>query len=182
MNGSGTIQVIKRDGSSEPFDLRKLAASIWAAMRSRQGAYFDAVELARSVQMYVERIGWPTVSSAAIFEMTLKILRRVHFDESARAYETISHVRKYRRKQFRVVHSNGHVTMWDKSWLARLGAQSWQLTPRTARILASHVEDRLLSEPGRWASREDIIDMLNGLVAEFGLADAVPISGKYPAS
>lgn len=178
MNGSRTIQVIKRDGAGEAFDLPKLAASIWGAMQLRRGGcYLDAMELAKAVETYIERIGWPVVSSAAVFEMTVKVLRRVHFRDSADTYETLRQVRKARRKQFRVVHPNGRVTMWDKSWLAKVGCGSWQLSQRTSRILAGQVEADLLAGSGRWASREDIIDKLNQLVAEYGLADAVPVGG-----
>ncbi len=172
------IRVIKRDGGIEAFDLAKLTASIWGAMRSRQGCYFDAMELAKAVSVYVERMDWPTVSSAGVFEMTLKVLRRVHFTDSARAYEEAHQFRKSRRKQFRVVHGNGRVTMWDKSWLAKVACRSWQLSPGTARILAGHVEAKLLSGGGRRISRNDAIAMLNELVAQFGLADVVPVEGE----
>lgn len=174
------IRVIKRDGSFEAFDLAKLAASIWGAMKSRHGSYFDAMELAKAVSVYIERMDWPIVSSAAIFEMTLKVLRRVYFTDSARAYEEAHQFRKSRRKQFRIVHGNGRVTMWDKSWLAKVACRSWQLSPGTARILAGHVEAQLLSDGGRWISRNDAIATLNELVAQFGLADAVPVGGQSP--
>jgi len=180
VSGSRTIQVIKRDGSEEQFDLAKLTASIWAPMRAGPGRYLHATELAKAVQAYIERIGWPAVSTAAIFEMTLKVLLRVDYNDAANAYETAHQARKARRKQFRVVHANGRVTMWDKSWLAKVACGSWRLSPRAARILAGQVEAKLLCGSARWASREDIVDMLNELVAEFGLADAVPVGGASP--
>ncbi len=169
------IQVVKRDGGGEQFEPLKLTASIWAAMDPRQGRYVDAVELAKAVELYIERIGWPVVSSAAIFEMTLKVLRRVDFNAPARAYETKHQARRARRKQFRVVHPSGRVTLWDKSWLAQLASRSWQLSGETARTLAGRDETTLLAGSGRWASRKVIVDMLNELVDEFGLADAVPV-------
>ena len=67
MDGFRTIRVIKRDGSTEPFDETKLAAAMWTAMRDRQGEYEDARELARAVRCFLHRVGWPCVASAAVF-------------------------------------------------------------------------------------------------------------------
>jgi len=174
---SRTIRVVKNDGSTEEFDLAKLAGSIWAAMRGG-GSYCDALELAKAVRAFLERIGWTAVSSAAIFEMTLKVLRKVRFNETARAYETSRQIRKVRRKKFRVVHENGQVTLWDKSWLAKFACQSWHLSWRCGRILAATIERQILNGKLRWISREDLIASLNSLVADYGLADAVPVGGE----
>ena len=180
MDGSKTIRVIKRDGSAELFDETKLAAAMWTAMRTRQGEYEDARELARAVRCFLHRVDWPCVASAAVFEMTIKIMRRIQLRRAAAAMETHRQRRKLRRKRLRVIHDGGRMTVWDKSWLAELAKGSWRLLPRTARILAGEIERELLDERRRWIDRGDLINRLNECVVEYGLADAVPVSPPAP--
>lgn len=176
MIGSRTIRVLKRDGSVEEFSPYKLAAAIWRALSGRGGQYRDAADLALAIGVYLDRGQWACISSAAVFEMTVKVLRRVHFDEAAAALESCRASRAARRRRLRIDHG-GQVTYWEKGWLVRLGSQSWQLSPQTARIIAGHVESSLLSQPGRVIPRADATDLFNQCVAEYGLADAVPVNG-----
>ena len=96
MNGSRTIRVLKRDGRTEALDLSKLAAAMWRAMCSitpgsargvtpASGRYRDALDLADAIGIYLRRTNRTCVSSAAIFEMTLKVLRRVRLSDAADA-------------------------------------------------------------------------------------------------
>ena len=175
MSRSKPIRVIKRDGTVEPFDETKLAASMWAAMDGVEGEYEDARELARAVGCYLHRIEWPCVASAAVFEMALKILRRVQFRRAASVFETRRQRRKACRKRIRVIHDGGQITAWDKSWLVKLAARVWHVTDRTGRIVAGQLEQELLDEEVRWIRRGDLVDRLNDHMLDFGLADAVPV-------
>jgi len=176
MPGSRTIRVIKRDGGIEPFNLGKLTAAIWAAMHAREGDYYDARELAAAVMLYAQRLGWPCITTAAVFEVALKVLRRMRLKRTARAFEAYRQLRRSRRKRLRLVHKGGEVTCWDKSWLAQVACKSWRLQPATGRILAAYVEKRLLSRHERWVSRGEALDLLNEEVVHHGLASAVPLA------
>ena len=176
MSGSWTIRVMKRDGSLERFDKSKLAAALWKTMRGTTGRFVDARELALAIELYIQRLRWPLVRSAAIFEMALKVLRRVRLGRSARAMERHRTARAQRRGELQVDHGDGRVTFWDKTWLCEFTTRSWMLQPVTGRIVAGLIEKQLLAGPLNLVSRRDIIDRVNALVSELGLADAVPVT------
>lgn len=174
--GSRTIQVLKRDQSAEEFDPLKLAASMHRAMqRVRQGDFRQAVDLACAIEVYLHRASWTCVTSAAVFEMAIKVLWRVRMTKVAQAMEYFHELRTRKRRRYRVLHEGGKLTLWDKSWLARLGGQSWKLMPATARIIAGKVERQLLRRRGGIVSRQTILDAFSAAVAAYGLADAVPV-------
>ena len=175
MNGSGTIRVVKRDGSGDMFSPRKLALAMYRGMRSSEGRYADALDLAVAIQIYLSRSGYLCISSAAIFEMAMKVLRRVRMAEVAETMEAHWRWREGRRRAIHIVHAGGNVTMWDKSWLAELARRSWHIMPSTARIIAGQIEMSLLQRKHSEYDREYLIERLNARVAEYGLADAVPV-------
>ena len=174
-DGSRTIRVRKRDGSIEPFELGKVSRALWCVIELEGGHYLDACRLAEAIQIYLERDGRDVVSSAAVFEMALKVLHRLGMVAPACALEAHRACRALGRKQLMIVHEPGKATYWDKSWLSSLAERSWQLAPATARIVAAQVEASLLASGQRRIAREDAIDLLNAAVSSFGLADAVPV-------
>jgi hypothetical protein len=175
LNGSGKVRVVKRDGSAEPFSRRKLAAAMWRVMAGTRGQFRDAVELARAVEIYLTRQRCLCVSSAAVLEMAVKVLRRVGLGAAADALEFHHSWRKIRRRRLRVHHDGGRVTGWDKSWLAKFVCRSWDVLPATGRIVAALMESDLLGEPRQHIGRQDVIARMNECVAALGLADAVPV-------
>jgi len=175
-DGSRTIHVRKRDGSIEPFDVSKLTRTLWCVIQPTGGRFDEAWHLAAAVQLYLRRDGAPVVTSAAVFEMALKVLHRLHRIQAACALEAHRACRSLARKQLTVVHEPGKTTCWDKSWLSCLAGRSWRLAPTTARIIADQVESALLASGQRSVSREEVIDALNAAVAACGLADAVPVT------
>jgi hypothetical protein len=173
MAGSGTISVVKHDGTSEPFDTHKLAGTIWRAMRGR-GDYLHALRLAEAVRTYVVSRHAPSVTSAAVFEMTIKAMKYVGLGAAAEAAENYAEWRGLLRQQLRIRHDGGHVTRWEKGWLFEFARRSWRISRATARILAGKVEEELLRSGREEMHREEIVEALNSVVAGFGLADAVP--------
>ncbi|MFB3892184.1 MAG: hypothetical protein ACE15C_09195 [Phycisphaerae bacterium] len=176
--GSRMIRVLKRDGSTEDFAPLKLAAGMHQAMmRGGQGQYRDAADLAAAIQIYLQRCKCDFASSAALFEMAVRVLRRVQLGLAADAMENHRAARDRCRRQVRVAHGRNKLTWWDKSWLARLGGRTWEIMPSTARIIAGLVERDILDGDGQKVlSRLDLLEMFNARVVEFGLADAVPIA------
>jgi hypothetical protein len=175
LNGSRKVRVLKRDGTVEEFSRAKLAAAMWRAMQAAGGRYRDAMELSRAVQIYLVRRRCPCISSAAILEMTVKVLRRVGLVRSADALELHHAWRSSRRKGLRLHHDGGRVTGWDKSWLSKFVCRSWDLLPATGKIIAAILEDELLREPRRCVTRQEVVERMNVCVAALGLAGAVPV-------
>lgn len=175
MNGSRTIRVIKRDGCQEAFDAPKLAVAMYRGMLSTEGKLDDATQLAAAIRAYLARTGRERVSSTTLMEMALRVLRRVDMAPAATAMEVYAAWRDWRRRQIRIRHECGEITLCDKSWLSEIACRSWNLSLRAGRIMASQVERDLLAGGRSEFSRAEIQDMLNARVAEFGLADAVPV-------
>ena len=175
MDGSRTIRVIKRDGCEEAFDAAKLAAAMYRAMLHVGGTFYDAGQLALAIEVHLSRTGVKRISSAAIMEMVLKVLRRVGMAPAAMAVEAYRGWRDGRRRQIRIQHECGEVTLCDKGWLSELACRGWHLSSKAGRIIAAQVERDLLAGRRNELSRQEVQDMINERVAEFGLADAVPV-------
>ena len=182
MDGSRTIRVLKRDGSTETFDVRKLAAAMWRAMQRHGGRYKDAYDLAVAIDIYLKRRAFKCVSSAAIFEMSMKVLCRVDMSDAAGSFEVHRRRRDEQRRMLCVRPDRGAVTYWDKSWLRELVCWCWNLSPTTGRIIAGELESELLDGGPRLLERAEIVQLLNERVVAFGLADAVPVNSSPAAT
>ncbi len=176
MVGSWTIRVLKRDGQAEEFDGLKLAAAIWRAMGGGQDFYPQALYFSDAIRFYVSRGRQGCVSSAAIFEMCVKLLQYVGQPLAARRMQEHRSWRMARRRELRIRHERGKLTLWEKGWLAEFARRSWRLSTRTARILAGQIEADLLQGSAREIPRQEIINRLNEITAAYGLADAVPVA------
>ena len=170
------IRVLKRDGKAEEFDGLKLAATIWRAMGGGKEAYSQAVFFSDAVRFYLSRSRRGCVSSAALFEMCVKLLQHIGQPLAARRLQEHRSWRLARRREFRIRHERGKLTLWEKGWLADFAQRCWGLSPGTARTLAGQVEADLLRTPAREVPRQEIINRLNEITAAYGLADAVPVS------
>ena len=168
------IWVLKKDGTAEAFDRRKLAAAIWRAMSRTRASYDHAARLAEAIETYIRRSRTRCVSSAAVFEMTLKALKYVGIPDAAESAEEYAQWRGLLRKQLRIRHEGDRLTMWEKSWLFEFAQRGWQVSRRTARIFAGQVEEDLLRSGQTVVHRADVIEALNRMMAEYGLADALP--------
>jgi len=175
MHGSRTIRITKRDGTHEAFDRRKFAGALWRAMDGRGGCPELADHLAEAVELYLRCRSRRRTSSAALFEMAVRVLRAVHLPAALEAFERHQVRRADRRRRLTLHHDNGKVTLWDKSWLAEHARRSWNVSRTTARIIAGHIEAELLRRRLAMVTREDVVAMLNAQMAQFGLADAVPV-------
>lgn len=176
VNESGMIRVLKRDGTIEPFDTRKLAGAMWRAMRGTPGRYEDACQLALAMKIYIDRDTVKVVSSGAIFEMAVKVLRRVALAGAAETLRTHCGQTHAWRHVMRVQHYDGKVTYWDKAWLSELACKSWYLMPRTGRLIAAELEEQLRRANKEIVSRGELVEMVNRCVTELGLGDAVPVA------
>jgi hypothetical protein len=180
MTSSRKIKVRKRDGSLEAFDPARLGATMVYGLNRTGGPIRLGRDLARAVELYLRRRRRSVVSSTALFEMAVKALRRVCMGEAAEVIELHRTLRAVRRPLLEVRHDGGHLTKWDKSWLAMMGERTWGLSRRTARIFAGEIELQLLPQESRTVDRQAVIDLLNERVARFGLADAVPLRQYAP--
>lgn len=176
MNGSRTIRVRKRDGAEEPIDHYKLTGAIWRAMQSTAGTFRDAGYLADAIRIHLERIDRYSVTSDELFEMVLKILRKVRMNWAAEALTVHRICRTAHRQCLIIIHGEESASLWDKSWLAGHVEQSWGLGRRAARIVAGYVESELLEARETLILRETVIERMNACVASLGLAGAVPVS------
>lgn len=176
MTGSGTIRIRKRDNRTEAFDVDKLAGSLWAPMQADGGDFRDASELAQAIGVYLRRLGEPVINSTAIFEMAVKILRRVRYRRAAEHYEQVGQWREIFRKRFRIIDADGRSRPWSKSDLAQQAQEDWQLRWNSSRLMAGVVECELMAQSRRWITAEALRERINACVCAHGLADAVTVS------
>jgi transcriptional regulator NrdR family protein len=169
------IEVVKRNGDREPFSIGKLAGTVWRGIEPTEGDYQEAIDIARAVFIHLRRKEISVISSGALLDLVLRAMRRMNMAEGAVLIELHSVLRSERRKGFQVVHENGKVSEWDKTWLARLAGRMWFISTRTARHIAGEVEMELLERVDRTVKRQEVVDLLNEEVSQFGLADAVPV-------
>ena len=176
MSGSRTIRVRKRDGSDEPFCPYKLTGAMWRGMEGAGGRPHDARSLADAIHVHLKRTGEEEISSLAVFEMVMSVLRRVGLEQACDVLEVHRLWRSARRETLLVDHGHGQITLWDKTWLSEYVMRAWGLLRSTARIIAGQVEENLLAEGTLLVTRGGVLELMNRHVVEFGLADAVPVS------
>ena len=175
--GSRTIRVVKRDRRTEDFDPYKLAGAMWRAMCGCGGAYATACTLAGAIEDYLARRSRITkVTAGAVFEMSTKTLRSVGMPQAAVAMEEYRCRRRRLRTCTRLQDSRGRAIRWDKGFLKAFLQNSWGLAPGAANAIASQVEMEVLTLPRDLRLHPAvIIELLNERMAEYGLADAVPL-------
>lgn len=174
MGGSWTIRVVKRDRSVELFDVHKLAVAVWRSARGTQAAYDHALHIAQAIHQHLRRRQRLCIGSPAIFDMMIKALRHVGLAAAADAATVYRQRRAAMRQALRIRHESGSTTHWDKGWLADLAERSWHVSPTTGRLVASKVEGMLLGGGETDLPRDRVVDVLNQVMSEYGLADAVP--------
>ena len=175
MNGSGTIRVLKRDGTDEPFETLKLAGMMWRGMQQTRGRFGDARDLAQAIAIHLTRTGQRRVTSEALFDMALRVLRRVRMGDAAAVLEKHRLWRQAQRSGLLLYHGPGRVTLWDKSWLCHHLDRAWKVSPATARVIAAAVEVELLTMDEIIVTRQEVLARMNQAVSQFGLAEAVPV-------
>ncbi|HNX26271.1 MAG TPA: hypothetical protein PKK48_02590 [Phycisphaerae bacterium] len=170
------IKVRKRDGSVEAFDEQRLRGVIARGIFAAGCEDFTfAGELAAAIHFYLKHSRQCLITSSALFEMTLKAMQRVDMHTAARRLELHRSARDMKRRLLRISHGECTTTLWDKSWLAEFACRSWNVSHRTGRILAGEVESSILRSGKTIVPRGEIVLMLNRLVSQFALADAVPV-------
>ena len=79
----------------------------------------------------------------------------------------------------KIRYPDGQTAMWDKGWLVKLICSSWHLGRPVGRMLAGYLEIRLLeADTVGLIGRDDLIEQVNTLVSQYGLADAVPVESQ----
>ena len=175
MKHSRMTHVLKTGGFREPFDPAKLTASLWRGLKPVGGDHRIAEKITEALCLHLKRSERDEISSDEIFSLSAKALRRIRRGEAAELLELHRSLRAARRRRMVVRHENGSRIAWKKDWLASLAVRMWGLSPRTGRILAATVEQHLLMPDESQIARDEVIEMLNETVAQFGLADAVPL-------
>ena len=170
MQRSRTITILKRDGTAERFDRRKLRACLLRVMAGGIADLHIADALASAVAHYIAHRRIRALSSAALLEMALTVLHGVGLVAACEDLEA-HHAARLRLRRLWVVHHGDQMrTAWSKDWLIRQGCSQWGLGRPAARIVAGQVERALLAGPPRQLTRSDAMEMLSGHLAAYGLS------------
>jgi len=161
--------VLKRDGTAEPFDEGKLCGCMLRAMRAGDDDAHIGQALAHAVGYYLLRRQTRCISTGAILEMALTVLRVAGLGQAATQLERRHAARLSMRGRLRLHHDNGVCTAWSKQWLVQQGCTRLGLGPSTARILAAQVEQTLTKGRCWQISRSDVIAELSRAAEAYGL-------------
>ncbi len=167
---SGTISVVKRDGTVEPFDLCKLRGCLLRILPDGRGDLYLAGALAEGIECYLRRRGLRCLSSAAVLEMVLTVLGGMGLTAAAEGLERHRAARLALRHRLTVSHHGRMRTAWSKGWLVRRTRSQWGLGRAAARIVAGEVEQSLVRRGARDVGRSDVMAMLEARLAAYGFA------------
>ena len=176
MAGSRTILVAKRDGTCEPFDVRKLTSAIARAAKCDVSGGGLAASIASAIQTHTRNSGYTRICSRSIFEMSLKVLRRISLPMAAHRMESYFQLRNSWRRAIKADAGNGKLIRPEKRYLAEEAVSLWGISRTTARIIAARIERHLIAIDNTRPSPEGIRELINRYVCEHGLADAVPVN------
>lgn len=169
MKRSGKIRVIKRDSSVEPFDTAKLRRCLWQAMQGHGGQFVQAHHLSQAIRTYLHLNRRQVVSSRALFEMAVRVLRQTNHDQAAEALEAHHRWRRTTRRRLIMVHETGQKSAWDRSWATEQIQRRWAISRGPARAISAEIECRMFARGGE-VGRQAVLDCVDELVENYGLA------------
>ncbi|MHC4716943.1 MAG: ATP cone domain-containing protein [Planctomycetota bacterium] len=164
------ICVLKRDGTSEPFDRYKLRGCLLGLLKSLGEELWHAEVLSSAVGQYLRRRGIRCITSAALLEMVLTALRISGLGDVGGELERRHRARLGMRNRLVLDHGSGVRTAWSKDWLVGRLRARWGLGRAAARVLAGEVELDLMARGSTRIGREEVARMLTERVASCGLA------------
>lgn len=170
------LKIRKRDGRTEPFDVRKLRRALLRALReARQPGYY-AEPLAEAIAIHLNDWSEPQpASSDYVFDCCRAVLRETGLRRVARALERYRRRRDRRRQATQVRRLSGAgvvVEGWSRRRIAGTLEQRFGLTAGVARIVSSDVEQRVLSLGYRVVDAELIEAVVRNELRAWGLLDA----------
>jgi hypothetical protein len=164
------VFVLKHDGTFEPFDRQKLRACLLRVLPAPREDFHFAEALSIAIRCYLRGRRIRCLSSAAVLEMALTVLRAVGLTGAAAELESQHAARLQGRSRLTIHHNDGRRTAWSKEWLARQAASRWGLGRTAARILAGQIERELIRQDVRDVGRAELMQMLAVNAAAYGLA------------
>jgi len=126
------IRVLKRDGTSEPFDRYKLRGCLLGLLRSLGEDPWHGEVLSSAVEQYLRRRGILCITSAALLEMVLTTLRISGLGRAGAELERRHAARLAMRARLILVHGAGVRTAWSKDWLVRRLCSRWRWPGRSS--------------------------------------------------
>lgn len=169
MNGSRSIQVVKRDGDLEPFSLGKLRGCLLRALTCTPNGQAIVEPIARAIQLHLHKRKLTFISSRMLLTLVLRALRHTGNESAAERLEAHHSRRQQRRAAVHIVGPTGRRTGWDKSAFAKIIHRRWDVSPAAARAMAAGVEQDVLAA-GKDLTELELIDLADDRVEQFGLA------------
>lgn len=140
------LHVVKRDGSEEPFDIKKLTYSVAGALADAREDTAFAAALAQAAAWHLHRDRAPRVRSAELAYLMQRALEQVGQSWAAMCYANQAARRAAGRRRLRVLptaRATCPARVWDRRrWTQHIRHHG--LSPSLARSLVSRVERHLL--------------------------------------
>src|SRR5690606_15238880 len=144
------IQIVKRDGSTEPFCFAKLLHCIQCGFQSSGEPYerhsANSRGLAEAVQTYLHEAEHDgPISSAHLAKLVELVLTQTGFSAAGMAIRRHAELRRRQRNWIKVAHRrdrDGHIVQkrWSRRHVVDILTESHRLGMTTARIISCRVE------------------------------------------
>lgn len=174
------VRVIKRDGTTELFQVAKLRRCVALAMRSCHQDADLSDALAQSVALHLRQCENPSPpSSEYVFHCARTVLMHTGMKEAARELVAHHRQRTARRKRLRVVDGRRPESSderWRKAAVARTLRERHGLSIATARILAGEVEARVFALDLAVVTRDLVSELILNELLAWGLVGGPEIA------
>lgn len=183
--------VIKRDGSSVPFESGRVAGAIARALRAvgvRDEGLSD--ELALVVEEHLARVAdGPAVGLEDVQDAVVHVLQESGHYEVAITYARYRDARERARRERRargdrsvpvnlqVVEADGRRRAWDRTWLVERLTGRWGLAGAQALDVSAAVEDQLAQSPATELGTALVDVLVEAAMIRLGLTATVAQRG-----
>jgi hypothetical protein len=168
-----TIEIIKRDGSHEPFDAAKLRSCLAAAM---QNCHYDvryATALSQAVASHLEQ--WERrqpPSSDYLFRCVRSVLMETGLQDVAQCLVAHRRERLASRRSLQICAGDADEPVaWDKQRVVQSLEGRYGLGRTVARVIAGEVERRVLGLGYRLISASLVEEVIRNELMAWGLIE-----------
>ncbi|MEN6384532.1 MAG: hypothetical protein ABFD79_04980 [Phycisphaerales bacterium] len=171
------LQVIKADGSQEPYLHTKVIASfVNAFVEPAEKNTFLASQLAESVTYYLyNNYGSDTITSSEILSIIKAVLSSTGFDFAAQVLSEHNYRRNLLRSRVQVVKAGSaritaladNIQPWNKSKIINSLIAEHNLDSASARTIASLVEEKILNSGFHLVPADFVKFLVNWLMQSF---------------
>ncbi len=172
------VQVVKRDGSKEPFEFAKLRRSVAAAMRTchYEDRYADA--LCRAVTLHIDQSARRHPTTEYVFRCVRAVLSETGLTDVGEQFALFRRRRDSQRRDLCVIgarRAQGRTVPWDRGRVTRTLEKRYGVGHATARIVSGEIERRVLGLGYKTLTAALVSELLRSELRAWGIVPETAI-------